>query len=96
MSKIEYRADSVYRDTNIEENRFLGMFRSPVQNTQDYLTYRLTVSNKYAQRPDLLAYDLYGNSRLWWVFAQFNPDTLNDPIVDFVAGLEIVVPEKFV
>jgi len=43
----------------------------------------------------LLAYDLYGNSKLWWVFAQFNQDKLKDPVVDFLPGLEIQVPTKF-
>ena len=48
----------------------------------------------YNERPDLLAYDRYGSSRLWWVFALRNPDLIEDPIRDFKSGLEIKVPRK--
>ena len=46
----------------------------------------------YDQRPDLLSNAEYGTPRLWWVFAIRNPDLINDPIQDFVSGLEIFVP----
>lgn len=46
----------------------------------------------YDQRPDLLSQERYGTPRLWWVFAVRNPNTLIDPINDFVSGLEIYVP----
>lgn len=48
----------------------------------------------YENRPDLLAYELYGSSRLWWVFAMRNLDLLRDPINDFVSGLTIHLPSK--
>jgi len=41
----------------------------------------------------MLAYDLYQDARLWWVFAQRNPNRLGaDPYFNFVAGLGIYVP----
>lgn len=46
----------------------------------------------YNWRPDLLSYDMYKNSDLWWVFAVRNPDILLDPLLDFVAGKIIYVP----
>lgn len=46
----------------------------------------------YDQRPDLMSQAEYGTPRLWWVFAVRNPDLINDPIQDFVSGLEIFVP----
>lgn len=46
----------------------------------------------YNLRPDLLAYKLYGDSNLWWVFAVRNPDVLKDPIFDFIAPKVIYVP----
>jgi len=46
----------------------------------------------YDQRPDLMSQEKYGTPRLWWVFAVRNPDLINDPIQDFVAGLEIFIP----
>jgi hypothetical protein len=50
----------------------------------------------YNLRPDLLAYDLYKDSGLWWVFAVRNPDVIQDPIFDFVAPNIIYVPNKLV
>jgi hypothetical protein len=56
----------------------------------DYL-YSLEV--KFKHRPDLLAYELYGYSELWWVFAQRNPEVIKDPIYDFEPGVVIYVPQ---
>ena len=44
--------------------------------------------------PDLLAFDLYGDSSLWWVFAIRNPNAIQDPIYDFQPGVIIYVPQK--
>lgn len=52
----------------------------------------ITLDAKYSRRPDLLAKELYGSERLWWVFAQRNMDVLIDPINDFLPGVEIYVP----
>jgi len=57
----------------------------------DDITY--TIDRIYAYRPDLLAYDLYGTPRLWWVFAQRNPDAIEDPIYDFEPGKIIQLPK---
>jgi len=51
------------------------------------------INRTYAYRPDLLAYDLYGTPRLWWVFAQRNPDVIEDPIYDFEPGKVIRLPK---
>jgi len=51
------------------------------------------ITQLYNTKPDLLAYDLYGSTRLWWVFAVRNPDLIKDPIYDFVTGLEIMLPQ---
>ena len=56
---------------------------------QDY-----TIERTYAYRPDLLAYDLYGTPRLWWVFAQRNPNEIEDPIYDFKPGVTVQLPKK--
>jgi alpha-L-fucosidase len=53
-----------------------------------------TIERTYAYRPDLLAYDLYGTPRLWWVFAQRNPDQIEDPIYDFKPGVTVQLPKK--
>lgn len=54
----------------------------------------LTVPVTYQHKPHLLAYDLYGDSRLWWVFSVRNPDTIKDPIYDLVGGIEIAITQK--
>jgi hypothetical protein len=46
----------------------------------------------YNGRPDLLSYDLYKDTNLWWVFFVRNPDVLKDPLQDFKAGAIIYVP----
>lgn len=56
--------------------------------------YVYTIENQYKHRPDLLAYDLYGNPKLWWVFVQRNMSVLKDPIYDFVPGAVIYLPKK--
>lgn len=56
--------------------------------------YPYTIEPQYTYRPDLLAYDLYGTSKLWWVFCQRNLDVIEDPIFDFKAGVTIYIPKK--
>ena len=58
----------------------------------DDLSY--TITAEFANRPDLLAFDLYGNQQLWWVFQNRNPDVIKDSIFDFRAGTTIKLPKK--
>lgn len=58
---------------------------------KDDISY--TIDRIYAFRPDLLAYDLYGTPRLWWVFAQRNANVIEDPIYDFKPGKTIQLPK---
>jgi hypothetical protein len=53
-----------------------------------------TVDQTYQFRPDRLAFDLYGDSALWWVFKARNPNAIEDPIFDFRSGLRIYIPKK--
>jgi hypothetical protein len=53
-----------------------------------------TIDPQYDKRPDLLAYDLYDTSKLWWVFAQRNMNVIRDPIFDFTVGTTIYLPKK--
>lgn len=53
-----------------------------------------TVGKKYQHRPDLLSYDLYGTTGYWWIFAVRNPDVIQDPIYDLVAGQNIYIPPQ--
>jgi hypothetical protein len=56
--------------------------------------YRYVIENQYKHRPDLLAYDLYSDVKLWWVFMQRNMNVIKDPIYDFVPGTVIYLPKK--
>ena len=86
-----YRTSSPWKDTPIENN-YLTVFRiRPVSAEPDDFLY--TIEPQYTHRPDLLAYDLYGDSKLWWVFIQRNMDVLQDPVYDFQAGTKIYIPK---
>lgn len=56
--------------------------------------YQYVIEGQYKHRPDLLAYDLYGNAKLWWVFVQRNMSVIKDPIYDFEPGKVIYLPKK--
>lgn len=52
------------------------------------------ITQKYVRRPDLLAYDLYGESDFWWVFPLYNKNTIVNPINDFTLNKKILVPTR--
>mgnify|MGYP006286215687 FL=1 len=64
----------------------------PVSAEVDDFLY--TIEAQYMHRPDLLAFDLYGDVNLWWVFIQRNLDVLQDPIFDFIPGKQIYIPKN--
>ena len=86
-----YSPSSPYYLTEIVNGDFLDLMvnRSIPSGAFDVVW---SITSTYNLRPDLLAYDLYKNSRLWWVFASRNPDVLKDPLNDFVIGLTIYIP----
>lgn len=51
------------------------------------------VPQQYTHRPDLLAFDLYDDQNLWWVFAVRNKEVIKDPIYDMLAGQKIYLPK---
>lgn len=63
-----------------------------VPSESDDMQY--TISSVHRHRPDLLAFDLYDNAKLWWVFMQRNMDVIKDPIYDFEIGTVIFLPKK--
>ena len=92
MPQTPYSSLSPYLNTNqtswyldIIDFRKIDKFSTDVE---------LTLGPEYVNRPDLLAYDLYGTSKLWWVFSVRNPDAIKDPIYDMVEGKTIFVTEK--
>jgi len=87
-----YPSTSPYTSTGIVNGKFLDvMINRPIPMLGSDRYWEITTV--YENRPDLLAYDLYGDSRLWWVFAQRNPNRLKDPLFDFVTGVGIYLPK---
>lgn len=78
---------------NTSENNISLDFFNPRTITAELDDVSYVIDRIYAYRPDLLAYDLYGSPRLWWVFAQRNPDVIEDPIYDFAPGKTIQLPK---
>ena len=87
----KYSQTSPYFETT--ENDISLDILSPRTITAEDDDQSYTIERTYAYRPDLLAYDLYGTPRLWWVFAQRNPDEIEDPIYDFKPGVTIQLPK---
>ena len=87
-----YSNTSPWYNTSMEENYLDILSIRPVAAEEDDFLYKIEA--QYTHRPDLLAYDLYGTSKLWWVFIQRNMDVLQDPVYDFVPGKKIYVPKK--
>jgi hypothetical protein len=89
---MEYPATSPYFTTATVNNQYLStMVNRPIPGNQTDTYWEITPT--YNLRPDMLASDLYGDSRLWWVFAQRNPNKLKDPLSDFVTGVSIYIPK---
>lgn len=91
---MSYSKNSVYANTpyDADSNYLDQLVSRNVPARSDDPAYEIDL--KYHLRPDLLAWDLYNDSGLWWVFAERNPNTLVDPLGDFVAGTIIYLPEK--
>lgn len=86
-----YSDTSPWASTLTINREYLDILKiRPVPANDDDVLY--TVQPQFTHRPDLLAYSVYGNSKLWWVFAQRNMDVLKDPVFDLEAGIEIYLP----
>jgi len=87
-----YNSSSPWHKTRIVDGQYLDLLKiRPVPAENDDVSY--TIEPQYTHRPDLLAFDLYNDHKLWWVFAQRNMNVLKDPIYDFEAGITIYLPK---
>lgn len=89
---VAYSRTSPYATTETF-SFFLDVANLP-QLPYDASDVSYSIDAVYKNRPDLLAYDLYGDTALWWVFAIRNPNTIQDPVFDFVPGTTIYIPKK--
>lgn len=86
-----YTNSSPWFNTKVTNNYLDVLKIRPVSAESDDFLY--SIEPQYTYRPDLLAYDLYQNAALWWVFTQRNLDVIQDPIFDFVPGTQIYIPK---
>lgn len=90
---MEYKSDSFIKRTGTIENLFLDINKLPVF-PESVTDEEFVITAEFDQRPDLLAYKIYGSTRLFWVFALRNLDIILDPIHDFQTGVTIMLPGK--
>ena len=86
-----YNSTSAYYTTGYDQFYLDVMTNRPIPKLPDDLEF--TINQTYQYRPDLLAFDLYENAGLWWVFYQRNPNSLTKPPLDFAAGVSIYLPK---
>lgn len=86
-----YDPTSPYFQTGYSQFFLDVMINRPIPKQTDDILFKINTTYQY--RPDLLAFDLYDNSGLWWVFYQRNPNTLTKPPLDFIADTQIYVPK---
>lgn len=86
-----YSATSPYYQTGYSQFFLDTMVNRPIPKASDDILF--TINTTFQYRPDLLAFDLYSDSGLWWVFYQRNPNTLTAPPTDFAAGTVIYLPK---
>ena len=86
-----YTSTSPYFQTGYNQFYLDVMVNRPIPKESDDKLWIINVTYQY--RPDLLAHDLYGDARLWWVFYQRNPNTLTKPPLDFTVNTIIYLPK---
>lgn len=89
---VRYGQSSPYKNTGSFNNALDVMQHRSITKQPDDVLFE--INSIYALRPDKLAYDLYSDAGLWWVFAARNPNVIEDPIFDFQTGKSIYLPKK--
>ena len=89
MATIEYSTASPYSKTPIY-GRYLGYYehRKIPARVDDFLM--VIEHERYVNRPDNLAFDIYGTDNYWWIIPVRNG--LQDPIFDMKMGKVLIVP----
>lgn len=89
MSKVTYSTLSQYTNTP-QTTWYLDVY-TDIGFGPDESDVQITLDAKYKNRPDMLAYDLYGQVDLWYLFYLVN-NNISDPIFDMKSGANIYVP----
>lgn len=106
LSRVRKQKDDYFRIqdktmTPLDFNRFLYM---PVGSKLNSFDWRLEWKKmnfptqtflidreKFVNRPDSIAFDVYGNSKYWWIIAMMNDIT--DPFTEFYKGRSLLIPD---
>lgn len=88
---LAFNKSSPYAKTPLT-NGYLGLLNL-IDLPAEIDDVSFTITSRYLYRPDLLAYDLYSDTQLWWVFAVRNKEVIKDSIYDFVTGQTIFLPK---
>jgi hypothetical protein len=86
-----YSKTSPYFTTNVTGSYLDLLSLRDIPSQSDDILF--TVTQQYSNRPDLLAYDLYSDANLWWVFAVRNKSIIKDPVFDMIPGQKIYLPK---
>lgn len=86
-----YKNESPYRFTPIMGNYMAYYIHRQINPQKDDILVEMT-DQRYVNRPDLLAADLYSDADLWWVFGVRNG--WEDPIHDMKLGVQFFVPSQ--
>lgn len=86
-----YSKTSPYFNTEIVNNYLDVVNFRDIPKERDDILFEVTATYQY--RPDLLAYDLYNDHQLWWVFAVRNRSIIKDPVFDMIPGVKIYLPK---
>jgi len=87
----KYSKTSPYFKTEFVNGYLDVMTFRDIPYEKDDILFEIT--STYEHRPDLLAYDLYKDQSLWWVFALRNKSVIKDPVFDMNAGTKIYLPK---
>lgn len=106
LSRVRKQKDDYFKIqdktmTPLDFNRFLYM---PVGSKLKSFDWRLEWKKmnfptqtflidreKFVNRPDSIAFDVYGNSKYWWIIAMMNDIT--DPFTEFYKGRSLLIPD---
>lgn len=89
---VNFDSKSFYRKT--DKSGFYMGYYEPITFTPDKTDYYYVIPTKYDLKPGLLAFELYGDAQLMWVFSVYNRDIIVDPLFDFRAGKIIKIPTR--
>jgi hypothetical protein len=76
--------------TDLKKKRLGWWERREDIATNDVTDIVVPITSRYANRPDLIAYDYYGDAALTWIVLQYN--SIVDTLTELAVGKEITIP----